>query len=193
MADVRTILDCARSAIPGSIFLLNGKLYGLALWERLLDLAWLGKQAHDSRVACIHCSLMNESIIAPDYLLGFHIVDSNLDNTFNSPLIGRVRLMQLPHLGYETLNQGLSCQVSDNVLGPFHVRSETCAELHAVLKDGAPTRLRPNAPHKIYFNSIISYLRLTTCKTRQLASRKRGCFACAFVLLDRYADDWAEA
>ena len=98
--------------------------------------------------------------------------------------------MQSLHLGYETLNQGLSRQVSDNVPSPSHMRSQAYAELHAIPEDA--TQLRPNAPRRIYFSGIISYLRLTTCKIRQSASRSLGVPACMIMLLDRYAD-WAEA
>ena len=192
MANVGTIRDLARSFTPGSGFLLNGK-QGLALWGRMLDLAWLGNQIHDSRVTRIHCNLANENIIVPNYPPGFHIVDFACDNALNSPLVGRVEPTQSLHPSHETVNHDLSCQVSRNVLSPSHMRSQTYAGLHALLEDEVPTRPRPNALREIYFNKIISYLRLTTRIIRRSASRTLGCFACTIVLLDRRAEDWAEA
>ena len=81
MASVGTILDLARSVTPGSTFLSNGRLHGLALWDRLLDPACLGNQVHDSRLARVHCDPTS------------------------------VKLMRSLHFGYEILDPGLSCGV----------------------------------------------------------------------------------
>ena len=185
------ILDFAKSAVPQQTFVLNGETRSFASWARLLDPAWLAAQVKDRRTACIHGDLTIENIIiAPDYPLGFYIIDPNSENIFDSPLIDWAKLMQSLHLGYETLNQGLTCTVDDGVMQLSHLRSQAYADLHMTLESEARNRLGADAVREIYFHEIINYLRLTTYKIRQSPMRGLGFFACTTILVDRYAERW---
>lgn len=187
--NAKTILDFAHTMVPGQSFELNGKTYDFAVWNRLLDPAWLKSQVHDRRVACIHGDLTIENVIvAPDYPDGFYIIDPNPENVFDSPLIDWAKLMQSLHLGYETLNQGLSCHVDGGVMRLTHVRSQAYADLHQLLESEIRDRLGADAVREVYFHEIINYLRLTTYKIRQSPMRGLGFFACTTILLDRYTE-----
>ena len=189
--NAETILSFARSMLPTATFVLNGRSYDLAAWDRLLDLIWLENQITDRRVACVHGDLTIENIIvAPEYPMGFYIIDPNSENIFDSPLIDWAKLMQSLHLGYETLNQGISCTVSNDVVRLASVRSQAYAELHHTLESEARARLGPDAVREIYFHEIVNYLRLTTYKIRQSPTRGFGFFACTAMLLDRYCERW---
>ena len=191
VSNARTILEFARSVMPGPVFMLNGREYTFAAWDRLLDPVWLGRQIRDRRIAAIHGDLTIENIIiAPEYPLGFYIIDPNPENVFDSPLIDWAKLMQSLHLGYETLNQGLTCTVSENVIRLSHVRSHAYAELHEVLGAEVQARLGEDALREVYFHEIINYLRLTTYKIRQSPTRGLGFFACTTMLLDGYVERW---
>ncbi len=192
VANARTILDFARTRLPGESYVLNGRRSGFAAWDRWLDPDWLGSQLRDRRVANIHGDLTIENIIvSPGTADGFYVIDPNPENIFDSPLIDWAKLMQSLHLGYETLNQGLSCAVNGEQIRLTHVRSQAYADLHQLLETEARTRLGPDALREIYFHEVINYLRLTTYKIRQSPSRGLGFFACTSMLLDRYAKRWA--
>ncbi len=189
--NARTILDFAHDALPGRTFELNGKTCDFAAWDRLLDPVWLASQVRDRRTAHIHGDLTIENIIiAPEHPLGFYIIDPNPENVFDSPLIDWAKLMQSLHLGYETLNQGMSCDVADGVIRLTHVRSQAYADLHTLLETEARNRLGADALREVYFHEIVNYLRLTTYKIRQSRMRGLGFFACTTILLDRYTERW---
>lgn len=190
-SNARVILDFAKTMLPQSAFELNGRSYDFASWDRLFDPSWLDAQVKDRRAASIHGDLTIENIIvAPNYPLGFYIIDPNPENIFDSPLIDWAKLMQSLHLGYETLNQGMSCHVHDGVIRMAHVRSQAYADLHSMLETEARDRLGADALREIYFHEIVNYLRLTTYKIRQSPIRGLGFFACTTILLDRYTDQW---
>lgn len=187
--NARTILAFARKMLPSETFQLNGKTCSFASWDRLLDPDWLARQVRHPRVACVHGDLTIENIIiSPTREPGFYIIDPNPENIFDSPLIDWSKLMQSLHLGYETLNQGLSIDVSGGELHLTHMRTQAYADLHQVLESEARERLGADALREIYFHEIINYLRLTTYKIRQSSKRGLGFFACTTMLLDRYAE-----
>jgi Lysylphosphatidylglycerol synthase TM region/Phosphotransferase enzyme family len=187
--NAQTALSLAQSMITTPSFVINGKSYDFEAWERLLDASWLAGQIRDRTTSCVHGDLTIENIvIAPGYPLGFFIIDPNSENIFDSPLIDWAKLMQSLHLGYETLNQGITCTIEDNVVRLADKRSQTYAQLHRLLEAEACARLGPDALREIYFHEIVNYLRLTSYKIRQSPTRGFGFFACTTILLDRYCE-----
>jgi hypothetical protein len=189
--NARLVLDFARALLPGQGFTLNGRKLNFAGWDCLFDPAWLERQVRHRRTAPIHGDLTIENIIiAPGLAPGFYAIDPNPDNIFNSPLIDWAKLMQSLHLGYETLNQGLSCEVRNGVMHLPHLRSQAYAELHGFLESEAIRLLGDDGLREIYFHEVINYLRLSTYKIRQSRMRGLGFYACTALLLDRYLARW---
>jgi len=189
--NAQLIEDFAREMIGSEAFDINGMPYGFSGWRRLSDPAWLHGQIRDRRTAVIHGDLTIENIIiAPNNPLGFYIIDPNPENLFDSPLIDWAKLMQSLHLGYETLNRGLSCNLTDGVIRLSSARSHAYADLHGLLETEISARFGQNALREVYFHEIINYLRLTTYKIRQSPIRGLGFFACTNILLGRYVERW---
>ncbi len=100
------------------------------------------------------------------------------------------KLMQSLHLGYETLNRGLSCNLTDGFVRLSSARSHAYADLHGLLETEISARFGQDALREVYFHEIINYLRLTTYKIRQSPIRGLGFFACTNILLGRYVERW---
>ncbi len=189
--NAQLIEDFARQMIVSEAFDINGVQYSFSGWKRLSDPNWLRAQINDRRTAVIHGDLTIENIIvAPNNPLGFYIIDPNPENLFDSPLIDWAKLMQSLHLGYETLNRGLSCDLTDGVIRLSAARSHAYADLHGLLESEIVTRFGQDGLREVYLHEIINYLRLTTYKIRQSPIRGLGFFACTNILLGRYVERW---
>lgn len=187
--NAETILAFARHAVGGDGYTINDAPHDLGEWNCLKDPAWLSAQIRDRRAAVIHGDLTVENvIIAPDHDFGLYIIDPNPENIFDTPLIDWAKMMQSLHLGYETLNRGISCTVSGNAIDFAAARSQAYAELHATLEEEIAARFGDDGLREVYFHELINYLRLTTCKIRQSHTRGLGFFACCSLLLRRYRE-----
>lgn len=177
----------ARRIIGSDNFEINGTAYDFAQWQLLYDRDWLHSQVRDRRSSLVHGDLTIENIIvAPNERAGFYIIDPNPDNIFNSPLIDWAKLMQSLHLGYETLNRGLSCKLSDGRILLSSARSDVYGDLYALLEKELTTRFGEDCLREIYFHEIANYLRLIPYKIRKDPMRGLGFFACANILLAQY-------
>lgn len=192
--NAQAIAEFARSLLPEEGYSINGVQHDFAEWNLLADPDWLMAQIRDRRVADIHGDLTIENIIvAPDRPDGFYIIDPNPENVFDTPLIDWAKLMQSLHLGYETLNRGLSVELDGAAIRLSSVRSQAYAGLHAGYETELRQRHGDDALREIYFHEIINYLRLTTYKIRQSSTRGLGFFACTAILLRRYLERVAAA
>ncbi len=184
-----TIIDFARHALGQDEYSINDVAYDLREWGCFADHGWLLAQLSDHRSATIHGDLTIENvIIAPDHPLGLYIIDPNPENIFDSPLIDWAKMMQSLHLGYETLNRGISCSVAGGAIQLPSVRSQAYAELHDLLEAQIRARFGDQGLREVYFHELVNYLRLTTYKIRQSHSRGLGFFACTSLLLRRYRE-----
>jgi uncharacterized protein (TIRG00374 family) len=189
--NARSVEKFARRLIGSDAFGINGARYNFAQWQRLYDPDWLYSQIRDRRNSMVHGDLTIENIIvAPDERAGFYIIDPNPDNIFNSPLIDWAKLMQSLHLGYETLNRGLSCALSDGHIKLSSARSDVYRDLHILLENELLARFGEDTLREIYFHEIANYLRLIPYKMRRDPMRGLGFFACANILLARYVNRW---
>ncbi|MDP8912068.1 MAG: lysylphosphatidylglycerol synthase domain-containing protein [Pseudomonadota bacterium] len=183
------ILNFARHAMGRDAYSINDGAYDLAEWRSLADPDWLQAQIRDRRVATIHGDLTIENvIIAPDEPSGLYIIDPNPENLFDSPLIDWAKMMQSLHLGYETLNRGITCNLSGGAIQIAAARSQAYAELHETLEAEIRSRFGEDGLREIYFHELVNYLRLTTYKIRQSQTRGFGFFACCSLLLRRYRE-----
>ena len=98
--------------------------------------------------------------------------------------------MQSLHLGYESLNLGVSCRKTESGLVLATMRSHSYAELHAMLEAQILGRFGADGLREVYFHEIVNYLRLTPYKIRQHQMRGLGFFACTTILLERYWERW---
>ncbi len=184
-----TIVDFARHAIGSDAYSINDVEHDLGEWRNFADPDWLQAQLRDRRVATIHGDLTIENvIIAPDYPRGLYIIDPNPENVFDSPLIDWAKMMQSLHLGYETLNRGISCSLSSGAIQLTAARSQAYAELHQTLEAEIKSRFGEDGVREVYFHELVNYLRLTTYKIRQSHTRGLGFFACCSLLLRRYRE-----
>jgi hypothetical protein len=185
------IEDFARRHLSGEEFAINGVLHGFHEWRKLADLDWLRRQARRREVAPIHGDLTIENIIvAPGAPRGFYLIDPNPENIFNTPLIDAAKLMQSLHLGYETLNRGVSCNLGEAGIALPSTRSHRYAELHELLEREIVSRYGEDALREVYFHEMVNYLRLTPYKIRKGATRGLTFFACTNLLLRRYVEQW---
>ena len=188
-ANAATILGFARHAVGSDEFTINGTQYTFEEWRCLEDSDWLVAQIRDRRVATIHGDLTIENvIIAPEHPFGLYIIDPNPQNIFNSPLIDWAKMMQSLHLGYETMNRGISCSIAAGAIRLATARSQAYAELHEALETEIRARFGEDGLREVYFHELINYLRLTTYKIRQSRERGLGFFACTTLLLRRYRE-----
>jgi hypothetical protein len=97
-------------------------------------------------------------------------------------------MMQSLHLGYETLNRGISCSLDGDAIQLAAARSHAYAELHETLEMEIRARLGEDGLREVYFHEMVNYLRLTTYKIRQSHNRGLGFFACTSLLLRRYRE-----
>ncbi len=184
-----TIVDFARHTIGGDSYSINDLHYDLGEWRSFADPEWLQAQLRDRRIATIHGDLTIENvIIAPDHPRGLYIIDPNPENVFDSPLIDWAKMMQSLHLGYETLNRGISCSLSGGAIQLPTARSQAYAELHETFEAEIRARFGEDGLREIYFHELVNYLRLTTYKIRQSQNRGFGFFACCSLLLRRYRE-----
>ncbi len=185
------ILSAVRSSLGGEVYSINGESFSLAEWECLRSPDWLRGQIKQRQVASIHGDLTIENvIIAPQHAFGLYIIDPNPENIFDSPLLDWAKLMQSLHLGYETLNRGLSVKQDGSSLALTTPRSQAYAELHRLLEEQVAARFGPDGLREVYFHELIHYLRLTPYKFRQSRPRGIGFFACTSILLRRYRENW---
>jgi hypothetical protein len=191
-ANADAILDFARRRIGGDAFSINDLACDLSDWDCLSDPCWLEAQIARRGAATIHGDLTIENvIIAPDHPHGLYIIDPNPENIFDTPLIDWAKLMQSLHLGYETLNRGISCSLSGQAITLAAARSQAYAQLHETLEQEIRARFGEDGLREVYFHELVNYLRLTTYKIRQCPQRGLGFFACTALLLQRYRERWA--
>lgn len=192
-ANARSILDFIESEFDGRMLEINGHRFDLATFERLLDPVWLRAQIRSRKVARVHGDLTIENVIvAPGVGPGFFLIDPNPENIFNTPLIDWAKLMQSLHLGYETLNRGMTCRIEGTAIEVPLSRSQAYSALQQSLEAELTRRYGADALREVQFHEIVNYLRLTTYKIRQNRTRGIGFFACTCLLLGEYSSRWGE-
>ena len=127
-------------------------------------------------------------IVAPQLPRGWYIIDPNPENVFDTPLIDWAKQMQSVHLGYEGLNRGVPCTLTDSAIRLSFTKSHAYTTLHGDLEHFLMERYGPDVVREVYFHELVNYLRLTPYKIRQDPVKGLTFFACTSVLLQRYLD-----
>lgn len=189
--NAKLILDFARTALPQARFQINGVDYDLEEWHCFADHRWLSSQIRDRRSAIIHGDLTIENIvIAPSQPAGWYLIDPNPENLFESPLIDWAKLSQSLHLGYEGLNRGAPCTLSDASFSLPFTRSQTYSHLHSALEKWIVEKFGIDALREVCFHELVNYLRLTPYKIRHDPAKGLTFFVGTSILLRRYLDRW---
>jgi hypothetical protein len=189
----RKVIDNAREILPfASEFLpeeyrINGEAYCLSEFECLSDREWLTAQILSRGTCIVHGDLTIENIIATlGQSQAWYLIDPNATNIFDTPLLDWAKLMQSLHLGYEALNRGASCSVSDGAVRIPFVRSSAYARLHSQLLELLLPKLGRDGMREVAFHELVHYLRLIPYKIRSDPQKGLTFFVCAAILLRRY-------
>ena len=189
IGNARKIIEFAETMLPSARYRINDVEHDLADWKRLTDPSWLSAQIRDHRIAAVHGDLTIENIIvSPTTPDGWYIIDPNPENVFDTPLIDWAKLMQSLHLGYEGLNRGVLCSLSDDAIRLSFTRSHAYSTLHEELERAIGERYGADGLREVYFHELINYLRLTPYKIRQDTLKGLTFFACTSILLKRYME-----
>lgn len=187
VANAHLALDFARLQLPDD-YRINGQPFSMDEWAPLLDRTWLLSCLGSTGTAAIHGDLTFENIIiCPDRAPGWYLIDPNPANLFDSPLIDWAKLMQSLHLGYETLNRGTPARVRNGDITLLLAQSNVYADLHAAYLELLSHRHDAAAMREIHLHEIANYLRLLPYKIRNDPDRAMSFFACAALLLRRFA------
>jgi hypothetical protein len=189
VANARDVLKFASKLLPGPQYTLNGAAHSFSDWDRLADPQWLNAQVRRRETATIHGDLTIENLIAaPNWPLGFYIIDPNPENIFDTPLLDYAKLMQSLHLGYEGLNRSTAVKLSGSAITLSFTRSHQYTELHRFYEDLLVRERGTDFVREVYFHEIVHYLRLTPYKIRQNPNKGLAFFACTSHLLKNYLE-----
>lgn len=141
--------------------------------------------------AIIHGDLTIENIIInKDTKLGWFIIDPNVGNLFESPLIDFAKLMQSLHLGYESLNRSIECQISDVEVSVNFYRSLQYAKLSDKYENWLRNKYSDQYLKEVYLHEIIHYLRLVPYKFRRDNHIGMAFTACMLLLIDKFIKEY---
>ena len=169
----------------------NGVQVDCALLERFADPDFLSTRLQDRAVAIIHGDLTIENILAdPARPSHWFLIDPNVGNVFESPLIDYAKLLQSLHLGYESLNRDISCSYGDGVLTFPIARTAQYAMLYDRATAWMRTRLGDERMREVRLHEVIHYFRLTPYKFRKGAHAGLVFLGCLCLLVQRYFDEF---
>jgi Lysylphosphatidylglycerol synthase TM region len=189
IANAKDVLKFASKLLPGPVYTLNGAAHSFEDWHRLSDRQWLTAQVRRPATATIHGDLTIENLIAaPNWPLGFYIIDPNPENIFDTPLLDYAKLMQSLHLGYEGLNRSTAVKLSGTAITLTFTRSHQYTELHRFYENLLVQSHGTDFVREVYFHEIVHYLRLTPYKIRQNPNKGLAFFACTSHLLQTYLE-----
>ncbi|XYI39392.1 hypothetical protein DAMDJJ_14725 [Cupriavidus necator] len=140
--------------------------------------------------ATIHGDLTIENVLIDGQATeGWFLIDPNIGNVFESPLLDYAKLMQSLHLGYEALNRDPYCRISDNGVRISLHRSSQYAFLHACYEKWLAERFGSEVLLEVRLHEIIHYLRLTPYKFRRSPIAGLAFTACTLLLIGRYLEE----
>ncbi len=194
-AKVAVNLTSIRSAFPmffeRSSVEINGRRVDLGRVRQVAEVGfWPGRLQRRS-VATIHGDLTIENIMAdPARPAGWFLIDPNLGNVFESPLLDYAKLMQSLHLGYESLNRDLSCSFGTGMLTFPIARTAQYAALHDRATQWLRTHLGEDGLREVRLHEIVHYFRLTPYKLRRGTHLGLAFLGCLCLLVERYFDEF---
>ncbi|RAS50403.1 hypothetical protein DET48_1862 [Vibrio diazotrophicus] len=141
--------------------------------------------------ATIHGDLTIENIIInKEAELGWFIIDPNVGNLFESPLIDFAKLMQSLHLGYESLNRSIQCQIDNGTISVSFYRSSQYSKLADKYQNWLRNNYSDQYLEEVYLHEIIHYLRLVPYKFRKDSNIGMAFTACMLLLVDNFMKEY---
>ncbi|EKO3471151.1 hypothetical protein NTE06_004254, partial [Vibrio fluvialis] len=141
--------------------------------------------------ATIHGDLTIENIIINKKSeLGWFIIDPNVGNLFESPLIDFAKLMQSLHLGYESLNRSIQCQIDNGTISVSFYRSSQYSKLADRYQNWLREKYSKQYLEEVYLHEIIHYLRLVPYKFRKDTNIGMAFTACMLLLVDNFMKEY---
>ena len=150
----------------------------------------------DARIACratstIHGDLTIENILAdPSRPRGWFLIDPNVGNVFDSPLLDHAKLIQSLHLGYESLNRDIAVEYDGATLTFPVVRTAQYAELHARATAWMREHLGEQALREARLHEVAHYFRLIPYKFRRSTQAGLVFLGCLAILAQRWLEEF---
>ena len=145
----------------------NGTDIDVGLLLRFAAPEFVPSRLQHRTTATIHGDLTIENVLAdPARPSRWFLIDPNVGNIFESPLLDYAKILQSLHLGYESLNRDLSCSYGDAVLTFPIARTAQYAILHERATAWLRERLGEDGLREVRLHEIVHYFRLTPYKFR---------------------------
>ncbi len=169
----------------------NGVAFDLPLLDRFAGGDFVVDRLLRREVATIHGDLTIENILAdPARPAGWFLIDPNVGNVFESPLLDYAKLMQSLHLGYESLNRDLSCSFTGGALSFPNTRSAQYASLYERTTEWLREHFGEDGLREIRLHEIVHYFRLTPYKFRKSTETGLVFLGCLCLLVKEYVDEY---
>lgn len=139
----------------------------------------------------IHGDLTIENVLVnEDFEDGWFLIDPNVGNLFESPLIDYAKLLQSLHLGYESLHRDAYCRLEENEVFVSLHRTSQYAYLCTRYTDWIRERLGEDGLREVRLHEIFHYFRLTPYKFRRSPNSGMTFAACSLILADQYLKEF---
>lgn len=191
---VKNFQDIKELAIPffeSENITINGNIIDLKKIEDWLLNDDFIKQFEHKNTATIHGDLTIENVIIDNETkLGWFIIDPNVGNLFESPLLDYAKLMQSLHLGYESLNRGIQCESEDGKISVSFYRSSQYSQLSNRYDEWLQSKFSPQYLKEVRLHEIIHYMRLVPYKFRKDQNIGLAFTACMLLLVDKFMKEY---
>ena len=188
-------LDAIRDAFPlffdRPVVSVNGITIDLALLDRFAAPGFVPARIRMRDTAIIHGDLTIENVLADATRpRNWFLIDPNVGNVFESPLLDHAKILQSLHLGYESLNRDISCSFGDGLLTFPIARTAQYAILHERATAWMRERFGAEGLREIRLHEIVHYFRLTPYKFRKSSSAGLVFLGCLCLLVQQYFDEF---
>lgn len=171
--------------------IVNGRDVDLALLDLFAAPGFLPPRLARRGTADIHGDLTIENILVdPARPGGWFLIDPNIGNVFESPLLDYAKLMQSLHLGYESLNRDATCTFGEGMLNVPILRTAQYDALHRLMTSWLTERFGPEGLREIRLHEIVHYFRLTPYKFRKSTATGLAFLGCLCLLVGDYVADY---
>ena len=189
--NLRTIKAAHPAFFVNDCVVVNGVEVSLPLLDRFAEPEFLPSRLRRRGTAVIHGDLTIENILTdPVRADGWFLIDPNIGNVFESPLLDFAKLMQSLHLGYESLNRDLSCSFAGNLLAFPNTRSAQYAQLYDHMVGWLRETVGEDGLRETRLHEIVHYFRLTPYKFRKSKEAGLIFLGCLCLLVKQYFDDY---
>ncbi|MCF4175269.1 lysylphosphatidylglycerol synthase transmembrane domain-containing protein [Vibrio sp. McD22-P3] len=185
------IKSLASEIFENQYVIVNSQKIDLDIIENWINSSEVVSEFEHKITTTIHGDLTIENVIIdPEAEKGWFIIDPNVGNLFESPLIDYAKLMQSLHLGYESLNRSIDCQYQGDSLSVSFYRSSQYAALSEKYDAWLETNYSRQFLKEVRLHEIIHYMRLIPYKFRKDEQVGIAFTACMLLLVDKFMKDF---